>query len=86
MKKVLNTKVERNKVLYTTNLFLKAYNSGSKKCNLCLHEKILNICHAELGTLNSRNELISACRHCKKDLLANFSCIHVTGFNARRHS
>ena len=50
----------------------KAYKSSSKRCNLCLHEKFLIICHPELGTLNSRNELISACRHRKKHLLANF--------------
>ena len=50
----------------------KAYKSSSKRCNLRLHEKFLIICHPELGTLNSRNELISACRHRKKHLLANF--------------
>ena len=27
----------------------KAYNSSSKKCNLCLNEKFLIICHPELG-------------------------------------
>ena len=44
----------------------KAYKSSSKRCNLCLHEKFLIICHPELGTLNS------SCRHRKKHLLANF--------------
>ena len=50
----------------------KAYKSSSKRCNLCLHEKFLIICRPELGTLNSRNELISACRHRKKHSPANF--------------
>ena len=49
----------------------RSYNSSSKKCNLCLHEKFLIICHPELSTLNSRNELITACRHRQKHLLAN---------------
>ena len=49
----------------------RSYNSNSKKCNLCLHEKFLIICHPELSTLNSRNELITACRHRQKHLLVN---------------
>ena len=50
----------------------KSYNSNSKKCNLCLHEKFLIICYPALSTLNSRNELITACRHRQKHLLVNF--------------
>ena len=39
------------------------YNSSSKRCNLCLKEKFLIICHPDLSTLNKRNELVSSCRH-----------------------
>ena len=49
----------------------KAYSSSTKKCNLCLHEKFLIICHPELSSLNSRNKLITTCRHRKKNLLCN---------------
>ena len=45
------------------------YSSKTKRCNLCLHEKFLIICHPEKCTLNSKNELVSACRHRKKHLL-----------------
>ena len=47
------------------------YNSSSKRCNLCLKEKILIICRPELLTLNKRNELVSSCRHRNKALLRN---------------
>ena len=47
----------------------KAYSAKSKRCNLCLHEKYVIICHPELSSLNTRNELVSTCRHRKKHLL-----------------
>ena len=47
------------------------YNSSSKRCNLCLKEKLLIICRPELSTLNKRNELVSSCRHRNKTLLRN---------------
>ena len=47
------------------------YNSSSKRCNLCLKEKMLIICRPELSTLNKRNELVSSCRHRNKTLLRN---------------
>ena len=31
--------------------------SLSKRCNLCLNEKYIIICHPEKATLNKRNEL-----------------------------
>ena len=46
-----------------------SYSNKTKRCNLCLHEKFLIICHPELCSLNRRNELISVCRHRKKFLL-----------------
>ena len=47
------------------------YNNSSKRCNLCLKEKLLIICRPELSTLNKRNELVSSCRHRNKTLLRN---------------
>ena len=48
----------------------KPYSKNTKRCNLCLHEKFLIICHPELSTVNSRNELVSICRHRRKNLLS----------------
>ena len=50
----------------------RGYSSHTKKCNLCLHEKYLIICHPKLSSLNSRNELVSSCRHRRKHLLSNY--------------
>ena len=47
----------------------KADNNLSKRCNLCLNEKYIIICHPEKATLNKRNELVSTCRHRRKYLL-----------------
>ena len=49
----------------------KAYSNKTKRCKLCLHEKFVIIYYPKLSSLNSRNELISACRHRKKFLLCS---------------
>ena len=50
-----------------------AYNNKTKRCNLCLTEK-LHIIRADTSTLlNKRSELISKCRHENKFLLKNLS-------------
>lgn len=50
-----------------------AYSNLSKKCQLCLHEKLEIITHPSPDTLlNKKSELISKCRHENKYLLANF--------------
>ena len=49
----------------------KAYSTASKRCNLCITEKYFIICRPDLGTLNSRNELTTPCRHRTKYLLCN---------------
>ena len=49
----------------------KSYSNLTKRCNLCLHEKFLIIYHPELSSLNTRNELMSACRHRKKFVLSS---------------
>ena len=50
----------------------RSYKSGSKKCNLCLSEK-LSILQAEQNSLlNKRSELVSKCRHKNKYKLKSF--------------
>ena len=44
---------------------------GSKKCDLCLSEKLI-ILKNESSILNKRDELISKCRHINKFLFKNF--------------
>ena len=44
----------------------RSYSNVTKKCNLCLWEKYYIICRPDLATLNSRNELVTSCRHAKK--------------------
>ena len=48
-----------------------SYNSSSKRCNLCLREKLLIICGPDLLSLNKRNELVFSCHHRNKGLLCN---------------
>ena len=38
-------------------------------CQLCTREKFLIVFKPELGTLNSRNEMLSSCRHKRTNLL-----------------
>ena len=50
----------------------KPYSNKTKRCQLCNLEKVYIIYRPELGTLNKRNELASACRHKAPFLLKNF--------------
>ena len=52
----------------------KSYSKSTKRCNLCLHEKFIIICHPELSSLNKRNELVSTCRQKKNTccVISNF--------------
>jgi len=47
-----------------------AFSPSSNNCNLCLCEKFYIIC-TDHGSLNTRNELATACRHRRKYLLCN---------------
>ena len=48
------------------------YNRESKRCNLCIREKLEILKHSlEPGSLNIRSELLNKCRHRNKFLLAN---------------
>ena len=49
----------------------RSYSTTSKVCNLCLKEKYFIICKPHMATLNTRNELASACRHRRKHLLSH---------------
>ena len=44
----------------------KTYNTTSKKCNLCLNEKLAIIDDPDKNVLNKRSEVISQCRHRNK--------------------
>ena len=48
-----------------------AYRAGSKKCNLCITEK-LHINNGNERTINKRSELVSKCRHENKFYLSNY--------------
>ena len=51
---------------------LPAYSNKTKKCPLCLHEKLAILTYEnEQELLNKRNEVISTCRHINKFLLMN---------------
>ena len=49
----------------------RSYSNVSKRCNLCLWETFFILRRPEMSTLNSRNELVSGCRHARKFLLKN---------------
>lgn len=51
------------KIEWTILREAKSYNNRTKRCQLCTMEKFYIIYKPELGTLNKRNELVSACRH-----------------------
>ena len=66
-------KLKNTNTSYTINWKIikssQPYSNKTKRCNLCMSEKFIIICHPELSSLNKRNELISTCRHRKKFLL-----------------
>ena len=50
-----------------------SYSNISKKCLLCLHEKLESVNFEDQDQLlNKRSELISKCRHANKYLLCNY--------------
>ena len=50
-----------------------AYSSGSKRCQLCLAEKLCIITADRESMLNKRSELVSTCQHRSKFLLSNYA-------------
>ena len=52
----------------------KTYSNITKRCSLCLHEKLAIITYPYPDQLlNRRSELVTKCRHENKFLLKNFS-------------
>ena len=49
-----------------------AYSNLSKRCDLCLTEKLMIISADKSILLNKRSEIISKCRHQNKFYLSNF--------------
>ena len=49
----------------------KPFNPVSKRCSLCITEKLFIIFHPEGASLNKRSELFSPCRHRLSNLLQN---------------
>ena len=51
----------------------KSYNQSSKRCFLCLNEKLAIALHGDgLNMLNKRSEVINKCRHRNKYILDNY--------------
>ena len=50
----------------------KSYNQSSKRCLLCLNEKLAIALHGDDNMLNKRCEVISKCKHRNKYMLANY--------------
>ena len=53
-----------------------AYRNKSKRCHLCLTEKLYLVRAKKQSLLNKRTELISKCRHENKFYLAIFTSCH----------
>ena len=54
--------------------FAPGYSNISKRCLLCLHEKLLIInYHSPAELLNKRSELMAKCHHENKFLLSNYN-------------
>ena len=50
-----------------------AYTNASRRCNLCLAEKLAIIRADKHRSLNRRSELVSKCRHENKFYLSHFT-------------
>ena len=49
-----------------------AYNTGSKRCSLCLNEKLKIVLHKDNKMLNRRTEILDKCRHKNKYALISY--------------
>ena len=66
----LNNKNVKYSIKWRVLARCNSYSNKTKRCHLCLHEKYIIIYHPKLASLNSRNELLSKCRHRNKFLLS----------------
>ena len=51
------------------------YKCGSRKCDLCLAEKVTIARFEGVGLLNKRTELLSKCRHRNEFIIGNIKWI-----------
>ena len=51
-----------------------AYSNKSKRCDLCLMEKLMILTAEKTTLLNKRSEIVSKCRHQQKFSLSSFAC------------
>ena len=49
-----------------------AYNTSSKRCSLCLNEKLKIVLHRDNNMLNRRTEILNKCRHKNKYALISY--------------
>ena len=69
---------ENYKITWSIISSASAYNNISKRCNLCLTEKLHIIKADKARNLNKRTELISKCRHENKYFIANIDLTNLT--------
>ena len=63
---------ENTEITWSILKQIPSYSNKTKKCPLCLHEKLAIVTYEnEKELLNKRNEIISTCRHVNKFLLKN---------------
>ena len=60
------------KVTWETLGIYQPYNRSTKRCMLCLNEKVYIALHKDSNILNKRTEFVSKCRHNSKFTLANY--------------
>ena len=67
----LNDKEENYKIKWEIIQKATPLKCGAKVCQLCLSEKFHILTHKGNNLLNTKNEVISTCRHRKKFLLSS---------------
>ena len=68
----LKNEEKEYKICWSSIDTAKAYNNGSNKCGLCLCEKLAILKGRNARLLNTRDELISKCRHENKFYIQNY--------------
>ena len=69
---------ERPKITWSILGKYSSYSPISKRCNLCLNEKLEIAVHKGENLLNKRSEVISKCRHKSKHKLTNLTSDDIT--------
>ena len=72
----LKCKNQPSEISWSILSHAQAYTNATKRCNLCLTEKLCIMNADKSSLLNSRSELISKCRHENKYYLSNFRVPH----------